>query len=80
MNLNFCIITQVAEEMQDIYTGTDISEAQSKYAASKTALETSNATYNRFKKHFDDSRQLLEEARVRFEEGLKVEVSARNRK
>ena len=62
--------------MQNIYTDTDIAEAQSNYDASKIALEMSNATYYRFKEHFDYSRQLLEEARMGFEKGL--EVSATN--
>ena len=72
LNLNFYIITQVAEDMQKIYTDTDIAEAQSNYDASKTALDTSNTTYYRLKEHFEYSRRLLEEARVDFEKGLKV--------
>ena len=72
LNLNFCIINQVAEEMQKIYTDTDIAEAQSNYDASKTAMDTSNTTYYHLKEHFEYSRRQMEEARVTFEKGLKV--------
>ena len=66
------IISKVAEEMQKIYTDTDIAEARANYDASRTALDTSNTTYHRLKEHFNYSRTVLDEAKVRFEKGLKV--------
>ena len=56
--------------MHDIYSKTNILEANTTFEAAVDAVERSNGTYHHFRLDYNESRELLEEARVRFEDGL----------
>ena len=63
-------ILDYVEGMHDIYSETNILEASTQFEAATDAVERSNATYHRFRKDYNESRDALEEAKKGFEAGL----------
>ena len=63
-------VLDFVEGLQNIYSDTNIMEADTAYDATLDALSRSNATYRRFRSDYEQSREDLEKAREVFEDAL----------